>query len=369
MGKAAILFLIGTGIVVMYSVAGTHETSMQTARHQVGFEENVIAREIARTGFNMAMGVMRQHGDNLQAGVLAVNGDDGYMQGNSQGGFFRSYAQYVSGHEVEITSYGYFGGEFDADGSYTGTIYALDDNFRLGLANPPLRVTECSRLNAQFVSSIAGYCSAIYLERIIPGLAPHEQPAPEMVFSAGNNRNGGTAVISRLMQADTQMNLFLAVDMACNKGTSPHRNNWQNYDVDGHVFNPAHYDHLHYGLDIDPERTGEEMQETVWAMIEQHPENNQRWRIAWEDLHHPAWDAPNSTDPTQSLQALKRYGYDGDGWPEVDGQGYRLLRDYWLLPGAGDDGKSTSYRPDFSDQVIEIWLEPETCGEGSEEIG
>ena len=351
MGKASILLLIATGIVVMYGVTSSQETSKQTARHQVDFEEGVIAREIARTGFNMAMGVMRSFGDDLRAGVVAVNGTDGHMQGNSQGGFFRAIAEHVSGHEVEISSTGYFGGEFLEDGSYSGAIYVIDDNFRVGLENPPLQVTQCSRLNAQFISSIAGYCSAIYLQRYLPDTPPGEQPTPEMVFSSGNNRNGGSSSVSYLLQPDTQMNLFLAVDQNCNRGSSRYRNNWQNYDVEGHTFNRRHYDHLHYGLDVNMERVGEEMQESIWAMVEQHPQNNQRWRIGWEDQHITSWDNPNSNNPRNSLQALKRLGYDGRGWPDVDNRGYRTLRDY------GD-------RPDFSDQVIEIWMtpEPESCG-------
>lgn len=362
MGKASILLLIATGIVVMYGVTSSQETTKQTARHQVDFEEGVIAREIARTGFNMAMGVMRSFGDDLQAGVVAVNGTEGHMQGNSQGGTFRAVAQRTTGHEVEISSVGCFG-EFLVDGSCSGTAYTIDDNFQVGLANPPLQVTECSRMNTQFISSIAGYCSAIYLQRYLPDTPPGEQPAPEMIFSAGNNRNGGSATVSYLIQPGTQMNLFLAVDKHCNKGTSSHRQNWENYDVENHVFNPAHYDHIHNGLDINMEQVGEELVESPWAMLEQHPDNDQRWRIAWEDLNHPQWDNPNSTDHTQSLQALKRYGYDGNGW-ETDAQGYLLLKDYWLLPGKSDNGHHTSYRPDFSDQVIEIWMtpEPESCG-------
>lgn len=361
MGKAAILFLIATGIVVMYGVAGSHETSNQTARHQVDFEETVIAREIARTGFNMAMGIMRQHGDDLQAGVIAVNGGDGYMQGNSQGGKFRAHARFISGHEVEITSFGYFGGEFLDDGSYSGTRYSIDDNFRVGLENPPLQVNQCSRLNAQFISSIAGYCSAIYLQRYLPDTPSGEQPIPEMVFSSGNNRNGGSASVSYLLQPGTQMNLFLAVDMNCNKGSSPQRHNWQNYDVENHVFNPNHYNHIHYGLEVNTEQVGEQMRESIWALVEQHPQNNQRWRIGWEDQHVTSWirqpNDPRYEDPRYSLEGLKRNGYDGNGWPDVDGRGYRTLRDY------GD-------RPDFSDQVIEVWMEPEpaACGSGEETL-
>lgn len=348
MGKAALLLVLATSIVVTYGLANRIETSQQTARHQAGFEETVIAREIARSGFNVAMGILRQHGDDLQAGVLAVNGPNGYLEGEHQGGIYRVTATYVTGHSVEVVSTGYFGGRFNAMGQYEGGVrFTMDDSYTYRVTTTPLLVKQCSMLDVRFLQSDAGFCSAVYLQRILPDVAPEDQPPPEMLFAPGRRRNGAALAgrVEKILSGGTQMNFFIAVSQNCNAYGRPWGGNqWETYDVQNHVFDPRNYNHIHYAFEKAALEMNE-VEESIWAMVEQHPANNQRWRIAWEDQHIRNWDRPNSNNPANSLQATKRLGYDGNGWPDRDQWGYRLLRDY-------------GNRPDFSDQVIDIQMTP-----------
>jgi hypothetical protein len=363
MGKAAILLVLATGLAVTYGLMSSIETGHHTARHQASFEERVLAREIARSGFNLAMGILRQHGDDLQAGVLAVNGSAGYLEGESQGGVYRARARYLTGHSVEVISTGYFGGQISQQGAYQGgASHTLEDNFSYRVTTTPLRVKECSRLNVKFIQSMAGYCSAVYMQRYLPDVAPEDQPAPEMIFAPGQNRNNADFLIEKLLTGDTQMNFFIGVDQNCDAYGNPigyWRNNnlWASYDVESHVFDPSNYNYIHYGFEAAKLEV-DQVEETIWAMIEQHPQHNQRWRVSWEDMHNTSWDQPSSTTPSSSLQATKRFGYDGNGWPDTDSWGYRTLRDY-------------PDRPDFSDQVVQVSMAPapiEEC-QGGEAAG
>lgn len=342
MGKAILIIVLGAGLFVARGFLGSQETAQRTTMEQVSYEENVLAREIARSGFNVAMGRLRQFGDSLHHGVNAINGADGYMEGDYQGGTFRVRVEPITGSSVEVISTGYFGGAFDQHGEYAGgAIHRMDDLIgRYDLPTPPLSAKECSHLETRFLQSVAGYCSAVYLQRSLLGVPDDEQPEPEMIFAAGHNRNGSGMTVDKYIQAGTQMNFFIGVDQNCS--TKPP--NWMTYDVENHTFNPHDYDHIHYALTGNIDDLGR-MEESIWGLIEQHPQNNQRWRIAWEDQHLTKWDKPNSNNPQESLQATKRLGYRGNGWPTADAWGYRTLEDF-------------GNQPDFSDQVIDVSLSP-----------
>jgi hypothetical protein len=347
MGKAILIIVVGAGLFTARSFLSSHETEKLTRQQQGSYEENVLAREIARSGFNVAMGKLRQYGDSLHFGITDINGEQGYMEGEYQGGVYRVRVEPTSGHSVEVISEGYFGGAFDNQGAYIGgATHEMGDSYgsqnEYYLPTPPLEAKTCSSLEATFLQSEAGYCSAVFLQRRILGVPDDEQPAPEMIFAAGRHRTGGSLTVEKLIQSSTQMNFFIGVDKDCS--TEPP--DWTTYDYESHVYNEADYDHIHYGLSGEVDDLGR-MQESIWGLIEQHPNDSQRWRIAWEDQHETSWDQPGSTDPSSSLQATKRYGYDGEGWATADSWGYRTLMDY-------------GSRPDFSDQVIDVSLTPTT---------
>jgi len=351
MGKAAILLVIAAGITVAYGMMSANETSHHTAKNQAQYEEKLLAREIARSGFNMAMGIVRMHGDSLQAGVMAVNGDTGYLEGESQGGVYRATARYVSGHSIEVVATGYFGGTFTDVGSYEGGAhYVMEDNSQYTVRRTPLHAMDCALLKADVVMSQTNYCSAVYMQRYVRGDDGLVELDPELVYPAGKNRTGSYP-LETLIQSGTVVNFFIGVDENCASAPA----SGDEYDIENHVFNSGTYQRLHHALDVDLGNTMT-VEESIFAMVEQHPHNNQRWRIAWED--QARWDIHNPRhgsydDPTRSLMGLKRNGYDGNGWTSTDSQGYRTLQNF-------------PNRPDFSDQVIDVRFEPASCLAGSD---
>jgi hypothetical protein len=355
MGKAALIFVLAASIAVAYGTLSNQETGFFTAKSQANYEENVLAREIAKSGFNTAMAILRQHGDSLQAGVKAVNGELGYLEGEHHGGTYRARAIYLSGHSVEVISNGFFGGEFNADGEYVGGAeFRIDDTFIHELPRSPLHVGSCGALRARIIASESNYCSAVYLQRHIPGAGAASEP--ELLFASGRNRDGGQLVVPAQVQPGTQMNLFIGVDKSCAQQPA----DWQTYDYGSHTFNAGNYDHIHYALNVSG-GSSLVVSEGIWSMVDQHPANNQRWRIAWEDQHK--WNVTNPQhghykDPQRSLMGLKMFGYNGAGWPHTDAQGYRTLQ------------RHVTDRPDLSDQVLDVWIENDGCGAApSEEEG
>ena len=164
--------------------------------------------------------------------------------------------------------------------------------------------------------------------------------SPEMVFDAGHNRaesNSRTTPADIILDPGTRMNFFIGVDKDCSE-----EGIWEdNFQSDS-------YDWIHHALQEDTDNL-EDLQEGLYSMIEQNESNDQKWRIAFEDLR-------SFSEAQHEDIKSKSYGnnwnattetYGGTGWTETDANGYRKLRDF-------------GWKPDFSDQVIEVTLEP--CG-------
>jgi hypothetical protein len=340
MGKALLIIVLGAGLVMARHLYTSLQTEEATTRAQVDFQEETVAREIARSAFNNAMGVIRSYGENVDAGVEAVGGVAG-QEGDLLGGEFRVTAEALSGHSVRVTATGYYGGGFNAEGEYEGgTVYTMHDTYRV----PVLIARTWSELEVNFLSSEAGYCAAVYYQEVLPGLPEDQQPAPRLLYAADNQTLATLRLPANVIVApNTQMNFFIAVDQDCSTRPSIPRTDtcaWRQY-MAGHSYNAAAYDYVRPALEIDP-RAMERTEEGAWALVEQHGSDRQRWRLAFEDLGR-SWDRPNSSDPLISLQATKRLGYDGRGWGQRDANGYRTLRDF-------------SNQPDFDDQQIEVRL-------------
>ena len=130
MGKALLILVLGSSLVLAVGLFSNQQTARETGEDQVGYQEEVLAREIARSGFNVAMGILRSHGGDLQGGIEAVLNGGEYMEGDHQNGVYRVWAVPSSGHTVEITSVGYFGGAFDEAGLYhEGAVHIMGDAF------------------------------------------------------------------------------------------------------------------------------------------------------------------------------------------------------------------------------------------------
>ncbi|MEM9997848.1 MAG: hypothetical protein AAF809_09115 [Bacteroidota bacterium] len=340
MGKALLLVVAAVTLFGGASLYQTQESATETRRTQASYQEEVLAREIARSAHNVALSLVRDGGADLDAALANLNGRTpsgepdrfGKRTGTHQGGTYEAYATLKDGHALDIHVTGFYG----------AAQHDINDEHRIQV----LTVKQPSLLTVEFIESMAGYCSAVWLERVVP--EEHRQAGdppdvdgdgyfalpPVMLFAPGNRRDGASETYSETLLTGTRLNLFISVDQNCSEeGTF-----MATYD-------PDLFDHAHYAMErYEPYVTLTE--ESIWAMVEQHPTDDQRWRIGWEDQHRLEWDDPDLTkDRASSLQKTKVEGYDGNGWPDDDDLGYRTLRDY-------------GSRPDFSDQVVEVSLAP-----------
>ncbi|CAN5631647.1 hypothetical protein BH23BAC4_BH23BAC4_10310 [soil metagenome] len=347
MGKAALIAVIAASLAGMSMYMSNLGARYDQTHAETYQQELMIAREIARTGYAIAVGIAREHGDNLIAAVQAVNGAEGALTGEQQGGHYVARAVHYDGHTLAISATGHYG----------GAEATVGDQLRVRV----LEVRRRGVLSAQFLQSMAGFCSAVYLQQHLPGVAASEQPAPQILFEPNNRRDGLGATFSDTLEVGTQLNFFIGVNRNCGRRPSGIPTDpaayaqWLAGFRRQHVFNAANYNHIHYALEVPADL--DNIRESPWAMVEQHPNDDQRWRISWEDQHIGSW--LSGTTIHSSLELTKQLGYDGIGWVDrvTDGwctpvpacrsqpDGYRDLRDY-------------GNRPDFSDQVIEIRMRP-----------
>ena len=330
--------MIGGSVALFQS----NTVSLKTTERQTLRQELVLAREIARTGYNRVRSEARrkereaeangQEFTSVKALVEAVNGGpENVLVGTFEGGTYEARLEIASPGSYVPTAEGRFGKAVHRIGQ--GRVF-------LGMLQVP-RDAEY-RLEAAFIESQAGYCSAIYLQRILADLEDDEQPEPELIFASGKNRDDVDTTYEQTLAAGTQMNFLLAVDKNC--------------DLWGQEVPITHsnYDYTHPALEVEAGSL-DDMEEGKYAMLEKHPTRKGVWRVAFEDLRRfsdkqHADVKKNSYGPTPHRKNSSRWQeqggvwtYGGSGWSERDGLGYYKLYDHSNLP-------------DFSDQVFEIEL-------------
>src|SRR5690606_38115479 len=137
--------------------------------------------------------------------VERVNGDDGVVRGELQGGSFEAFVYQTSSSSYRVQSAGYF-----EVSSHKVESERLEKDV---LGEDILEVAKQSRLRVKFLQAMDGYCSAVYLQRILPDTKKSDQPAPELIFTPGHNRDGATVEPEDIILAPgTRMNFILAVD-------------------------------------------------------------------------------------------------------------------------------------------------------------
>ena len=343
MGKAVLIILMGTMGAGMFMMLQTNDTSHATNTIQSSYQEKLLAREIARSAHGMAERKV-QESSSFENALASVNGrlpdgslnSAGMMSGDYQGGSYEVKATPVDGQILRL----------DAKGEFNGIEETISSYYRVEM----LVVNEPSTMTVEFIDSMAGYCSSVYLEQYIP-MPPGADSSsaisgtvsddgewfisnPIMLFVSGHNRNGlDTSPTDLTLAPDSRLNFFIGVDPDCSEEGANHP-----------VFNESAWDWIHYALETESDVT--EMTEGKYAMIEQHGSNAQRWRIAFEDLRN--FSADQHAD-------IKENGY-GGVWIEsllsYLGLGWIMQPDgYKNLENHGD-------KPDFSDQVIEVTLNP-----------
>lgn len=369
--------VVGVFLGVVTLVNQSREAALETTRVQASYEHEVLAREIARSASAMALSKAQQAGGDLDGAVGLINGTlrngspnyDGVMTGAQQGGSFNSQASLIDGQNVRIVTTGFFG-----EAQHT-----IEDTYSIVL----LEAEDTSTVSVSLPTSMTNYCSAVFLQRIIPrgnsghgnnedgvdssneGGAPLEDSnpdyddesghvpynsqawiteAPEMVFESGRYRSASestTTLQDLVLTPGTRLNFFIGVDRDCSE---------EGLWVEN--FNSEAYDWIHYALDRNASLY--DFVEGRFAMVEQHYENDQRWRIAFEDEQdyskHKLSDVKVNGYGGDWDPLAKTYG--GTGWT-TDADYYRQLEDF-------------NWKPDFNDQVLDVTLNPcdGSCGLG-----
>lgn len=375
MGKFALLLVTTALVGGTVLMSQSHQTNVKSNERHAERQQEMLAREIARSGYNYMLAAAREYernnpGATVEQVVDAVNalGEDGWFAAEFQGGSYQSQLSFASPSSYGIVSNGAFA---DADHGVEGELVQ-----EVHLSVGTLVVPQPSTITATFIESMAGYCSAIYLQRMVPknnnghgnnidgvdasnpgGSFEGEDSDPnvddeggngnvnsrylaleaELIWSSGKNRNGEAAHYETVINPGTLLNFVLAVDKNCSS------------QGDTSLALTSHqYDYYHSAL-VAGASNLDEMQEGKYAMIERNPNNPSKYRIAFEDLinfssaQHADVKAKGYGDKQWRKRSNRKYSYGGNGWSVRDGWGYYDLID------RGD-------MPDFSDQVFEIEL-------------
>lgn len=393
MGKYILLVVAAVmagSSMLMYQ---SQKTSLDTDQRQAERQEKIIARQIARTGYNAVLAEARVE-ENLDKKVNQIVQSVGTISGSYQGGTYEAWLEKISPTAYRAVSVG----ELESSVASIGTggpstvSHRIEESHKNNIMPPASTptVSDSSELQIEFKESMAGYCSAIFLQRLVPkdnnGHGNNEDGVdssnpgkskegedtlcedgtycddemhtgngngkfwklnPELVFVPGNDRDGAETHFEDIIYPGTRLNFILAVDAD---------NSCEARGEEITIDDPS----IDYVRNSFAEDVGEfgKIHEAPYSLMQEHPSQPGVWRIAFEDLifeqkqlwdikenGYPDWDHSNAWDKKD-----KTYG--GNGWG-VDFNGYAELEDYGNVP-------------DFSDQVIEVTIVPVGASGGDE---
>ncbi len=175
MGKAALFFVAAFSMAGARLLYTSQEADVKSAANQGEYQADVIAREIARSAYNAATADVQRYGNDIDRALVAfgprVEGDCANGKpfcfrrtGEMLGGTYIVEASIDGGNGVDVYSAGTFG--YTAGTRPVSQTHTINESQSVGV----LQVADGGKLRIQFVDSEAGYCSAIFLQRTIPGL-------------------------------------------------------------------------------------------------------------------------------------------------------------------------------------------------------
>jgi len=291
----------------------------------------VIARQIARSGYNSVLSVAHQ-ADGPDKEVSQIVSEVDTIRGEYEGGTYEAWLEQISSSAYKAVSVGRFAVADRVVKHRLGNGYS-NNNMDAPTVETP------SQLNVTFEQSMAGYCSAVYLERVVPGTKPENEPDPEMIFAPGNNRNDASSSYDKTIESGTRLNFILAVDKDCS------------HEGDESASLSDDYDHTQRSFKQDVDRLNT-MREAPYGMVEETTiGSSDGWRVSFEDqrvfTEAQLWDIkengyPDTRSPNDRDWNSRTKTYGGNGWG-TNSNGLRDLKDYGEIP-------------DFSDQVINVAL-------------
>lgn len=350
MGKYIWLIVVATVLSLMIQQATIRSTQLDTDKRQSERQSNVIARQIARSGYNV---VLAEAKNRFRTGtdVSQIAASMDTLTAEYEGGEFKAWITQVSPSSYRATSVG----------TYNNQTHRIRIPHEKNIVPKPPTVHKRSELQVEFIESMAGYCSAVYLQRFVPsgksnngngnncdgvdssnpgngpkhdhdtdpsvddecrggGNGSYRALDPELVFAPGNNRNGSQTTFEKTIEPGTRLNFILAVD----KDYTCERKGDTSIEIDDRFYEYTRPSFVENVNDLS------QLHEAPFAMVQQRPDQPGTWRVAFED----------KVFNEQELWDIKEHGYYGTGWG-LDDLGF------WDLENYGN-------RPDFSDQVIEV---------------
>jgi hypothetical protein len=337
MGKFSLLLSLSiVGAVTVLAFQG-EQTAMDTSESQAQRQGEVIARQIARSGYNSVLSEAHQ-AEESQKQVEKIVSDVDTIRGKYEGGTYEAWLEKISPSAYKAVSVGRF--------SVSGRVvkHKMGDGYVKNMPNPP-EIDTPSRLKLEYSGSgRTGYCSAVYLQRTLPDRPSDEQPDPEQLYPPSDEKRS-PAIYDNTMQAGTKINFILAV--------YEKQNNWDDdcggREGDKVALGSGYYDQTYRSFKRNTESELRSLQETGRSIVEEIDGGEQDWRVAFEGYEafskEQLWDIKENGYPTdvrpRSLPQIwnRENTYGGDGW-EKDSDGLLEFEEGY------------QYRPDFNDEVF-----------------
>lgn len=370
MGKLGLLlaaaFIVAGGYTLYSSSSLDKSADVSQTERQI----NMLVREISESGANHLTalaadkeGLLNDDEDiyDFMRSVGFYGADGDTLEREMEGGVYKAWLDAADEVSYDVVSRG----EYIFTNEH-GELETIKHRTIVQgqVPKPPLEVPELPEdcdgcdgftLNAGFIDSMAGWCSAIYLEQRVPDNTEESGYRTEidMVFDSGHWRNGEETSFAKVLETGTLMNFILAVDKNCSS------ENQQGIAWDDETFN-----HHHYSLEFEEEGGEMEITSGTFAMIESWRGEDSKWRISFEDQ--------NFYDEEQYLD-IKKYGYGDSNWALSEALGLMTWGgDGWEYSSEAEGRlrvlENHGSQPDYSDQVFWITLEPHVPEEEGDPI-
>lgn len=341
MGKYSLLVTLGVAAAVSILTLQGEKTSQDTSAQQARRSAQVLARQVARTGYNAVLEKARRQ-QAPDASIDEIVSAVGTIQGEYDGGMYEAWLEKISPTAYKAVSIGRF--------PIMDRVvkYRIGDGYAENVPADAPEITKPSRLRLDFLrTGRTGYCSAVYLQRTMPETPPEEQPDPELLYPPSDEPRSATTY-NKTIQPGTKLNFILAV---YEKGYSDYNcggREGENVPLDGN-----YYDQTYRSFEKSTKAELGSLRETPRSIIEEKKnEEGKTWRVAFEGYeafsNEQLWDIKQNGYPTdvpvQQLPDVWRQEdtYGGNGWEK----GPNGLLDL--------DAEGYQYRPDFNDEVFQV---------------
>jgi hypothetical protein len=337
MGKYSLLLSLGVmSAITILSFQGM-KTDVDTAEGQATRQGEVLARQIARSGYNSILSYAHQV-TTPEKDISKIVSQVDTVRGEYEGGTYEAWIEQISPTAYRAVSVGRL--------TVAGKVvkHTMGDGYARNMPDPP-EIEKPSQLKLNYVGSgRTGYCSAVYLQRTVPSLPDDEQPEPELIY-APSDENRSPEIYDETMESGTKINFIL--------GVYEKRGDWDTEcggrEGEQVELGSGYYDQTFRSFKRDTDSEMRALRETGRSIVEETESSEKEWRVAFEGYapftEAQLWDIKDNGYPENAnvweLPSIweENQTYGGDGW-EKGNDGLREFEEGYR------------YRPDFNDEVF-----------------